>query len=381
VPPQTIGRPVSALVGAPVWEVFPEVVGSAEHAAALRAMSERTAVKIVWFFERVGRRFEQHAIPTSAGLVVVVDDVTEREEEARHCEQLLAIGEVLAQVMTVAEVAAVAQEHALPTLGAAGGALVLVNDAAGLARSTGWTGVNERFAERWSEFPLHRRTPSIGAYRTGRPVVVEDLAAARERYPHLVADLTRIGRHTVAAFPLISAGQRLGALVANFSTRALTARDRSFIATVAAMCAQALTRPRLFDAEKRSIDALQRHLLPRQLPNVAHVDLAVRYDSSGSGVDISGDWFDVVPLPAGAVGLVIGDVEGHDVEAAALMGLLRSAVRAYALEGHPPAVILDRSNRFLAGLQADRLVTMSYLQLQPTEHLVPGRPCGRPVPG
>lgn len=92
--------------------------------------------------------------------------------------------------------------------------------------------------------------------------------------------------------------------------------------------------------------------------------------SGAAGVDIGGDWFDVVPLPAGAVGLIVGDVEGHDVEAAALMGLLRSAVRAYALEGHPPAVILDRSNQFLAGLHADRLVTVSYLQLHPTEHLV-----------
>lgn len=277
-----IGRAPAELVGTPVWEVFPEVVGTPEHAAALRAMAERTPVKIVWFFDRVGRWLEQHAIPTPAGLVVVVDDVTEREEDARRGEHLLAISEALAQAMTVAEVATVAQEHALPTLGAAGGALVLIDEAAGVARSTGWSGMSAEFAQRWAEFPLTPPTPGIDAYRTGQPVIVDDLAAAEERYPHLVSDLTQIGRHTVAAFPLVSAGRRLGALVANFTTRTLSGRDRSFIATVAAMCAQALTRARLFDAEKRSIDTLQRHLLPRQLPTVAHVDLAVGYDSAGS---------------------------------------------------------------------------------------------------
>ncbi len=148
-----IGRPVDELVGAPVWDVFPDVVGSPEHAAALRAMSERTAVKIVWFFDRVGRWFEQHAIPTPAGLVVVVDDVTDREEEARRADQLLAIGEALAQAMTVADVAAVAQNSALPVLGAAGGALVLVDEAQGVARSTGWTGMDEKVDHRLGGVP------------------------------------------------------------------------------------------------------------------------------------------------------------------------------------------------------------------------------------
>jgi serine phosphatase RsbU (regulator of sigma subunit)/anti-sigma regulatory factor (Ser/Thr protein kinase) len=177
------------------------------------------------------------------------------------------------------------------------------------------------------------------------------------------------GREAVAAFPLISAGAPLGSLVAYFARRSLSARHRSFMATVAAMCAQAITRAHLFDAEKRSVEALQRHLLPQRLPDITDVEIAVRYDPSGSTVDIGGDWFDVIALPGGAAGLVIGDVEGHDVEAAALMGLVRSAVRAYALEGHPPAFILDRANLFLAGLHAQRLVTVSYVQLHPGEHL------------
>jgi PAS domain S-box-containing protein len=373
-----IGRPAQELVGAAVWDVFPQVVGTPEHAAALRAMTERTAVKIVWFFDRVGRWFEQHALPTPAGLVIVVDDVTDREEDARRADQLLSLGQALAQAITVEQVDAVAREQLFPLLGAAGGTLVLVDEAQRLARTTGWVGADEQAVRRWTEYPLDPATPAIDAYRTGQPVVLEDLADARLRYPHVAEDLARLGRRTLGAFPMISAGRSLGALVANFRDRPLTARDRSFLATVAGMCAQAVTRAQLFDADKRSVQALQRHLLPRQLPDIPGVAVAVQYESSGAGVDIGGDWFDVVPLPGGAVGLVIGDVEGHDVEAAALMGLVRSAVRAYALEGHPPALILDRANQYLAGLHADRLVTVCYLQLHPAEQLVITASAGHP---
>ena len=365
-----IGRPAGDVVGEQVWDVFPEVVGSPQHAAVVRAMDERVAVKIVWFFDTVGRWYEQQVLPVDAGLVVVVDDVTEREQDAERAEQLLGVADELAQAMSVDEVAAVAQQEALPLLGAVGGALVLVDEGYGVARSVGWVGLDERVRSRWGTFALTTATPSLDAYRTGEPVVVEDITEARDRYPDLVDSLAANGPRTVVAFPLVSAGRSLGALVAHFPLREVSPRDRSFIATVAAMCAQALTRARLFDAEQRSIEALQQHLLPRVVPEVPGVELGVLYESSESTVNIGGDWFDVVVLPGGAVGLVIGDVEGHDVEAAAFMGLVRSAVRAYALDGLPPALILDRANRFLAGLHVHRLVTVAYLQLQPREHLV-----------
>ena len=364
-----IGRRAEDVVGAAVWEIFAEVVGTPEHAAAVRAMNERTAVRIVWFFDQVGRWYEQHAIPTPQGLVIVVDDVTEREEDARRAERLLAVGNALAQAMSVGDVAAVTREQVLPLLGAVGGALVLVDAPHGVARTAEWVGLDPSLARRWKESSLSETSPCTDAYHVAGPIVLDDLAAARKRYPHLVHESSPVGRHTVAAFPLVSASTPLGALVAHFDHRCLTARDQHLMATIAAMCAQAVTRARLFDAERRSVEALQRHLLPQCLPEITDVDIAVRYQSSDSTVDIGGDWFDVVPLPGGAVGLVIGDVEGHDVEAAALMGLIRSAVRAYALEGHPPAFILERANQYLNGLDAQRLVTVSYLQLNATEHL------------
>jgi anti-sigma regulatory factor (Ser/Thr protein kinase) len=93
---------------------------------------------------------------------------------------------------------------------------------------------------------------------------------------------------------------------------------------------------------------------------------------------VGGDWYDVIPLEGGAVGLVMGDVEGHDLDAAALMGLCRSAVRAYALEGHPPSLVAARANILLAGLELGRMVTMSYTHLQPLERLVTVVSAGHP---
>ena len=87
-------------------------------------------------------------------------------------------------------------------------------------------------------------------------------------------------------------------------------------------------------------------MLPRTVPAVPGVTTAVRYLPAGSGLQIGGDWYDVVPLPGGHVGLVIGDVQGHDVHAAGIMGQLRIALRAYAAEGHPPAAVMARASRF-----------------------------------
>ncbi len=152
--------------------------------------------------------------------------------------------------------------------------------------------------------------------------------------------------------------------------RELGAGDRQFLSTAAAMAAQALVRAELLDVERRSVRALQRSLLPSSLPRVPGLEVVARYAASDHNAQVGGDWYDVVPLAGGAVALVLGDVEGHDLEAAALMGLVRSAVRAYALEGHPPAVLMARANTFLAGLSLNRIVTLSYSQLHPSELLV-----------
>lgn len=376
---EIIGRPAVEVVGEHVWEVFAEVVGTPQHAACVRAMEQRTRERVESFFPTVGRWLQQDALPVPGGLVIVVSDITEQLLAGQRSAQLVAVGEALARASSFDQVDAALVDTAFPLIGASGGVVLLADDERGVLRAVRWSGVDEEVQRAFAEVPLALSTPGTRAYLTGASVFVADLAEVVRDYPGISDALQRVGRHTVAALPLTSGDTRLGALVVIFATaRQLSDGDRQFLETVAAMAAQALLRARLLDAERRSIAALQRSLLPQDVPAVPGLEVAVRYQASEVDADVGGDWYDVIALEGGAVGLVMGDVEGHDLGAAALMGLVRSAVRAYALEGHPPAVVLAHANAFLAGLDLGRLVTVSYAHLHPLERLITTVSAGHP---
>jgi hypothetical protein len=153
-----IGRPAADVVGAEVWAVFPEVVGTPQYDAVQRAMRERTRERVVWFFDSVGRWFEQHALPVADGLVVLVNDITEQQAGASRAEQLVLVGEALAGAPTPEQVNWIVAEHVFCLIGAAGGALVVVDEGHDVMRSLGWSGMDERMAQQWSRYPLARRT-------------------------------------------------------------------------------------------------------------------------------------------------------------------------------------------------------------------------------
>ena len=376
-----IGRPVEECVGQYVWDLFPEVVGTPQYDAITTAMAQRTKERFVWFFDTTERWYEQIALPVADGLVIVVNDITGQQEELRRSERLVEVGAALASAATVEQVHSVVIERVLPTLGACGGTLMLVDEERAQLVSVGWSGVDDAAARRFARTPLTARTPSVEAYRTGELVVASGAREMSDRFPDVAEAMSRMGRSTAAALPLSSAGLRLGTLALTFvEERQLTVGDRQFLSTTAAMVAQALLRARLLDAERRSLGEMQRHLLPSAIPEVPGLDVAVGYAASDQAVEVGGDWYDVVVLPDGGLGIVMGDIEGHDLAAAAAMGLVRSAVRAYAGEGHPPAVVLGRTNEFVTGLSLDRIVTLVYAQLHPRDRLVTCVSAGHPPP-
>lgn len=126
--------------------------------------------------------------------------------------------------------------------------------------------------------------------------------------------------------------------------------------------AQSLQRAVLYEQEHDLAEGLQQAMLPRRIPEVPGAQIAVRYRSARLGRDIGGDWYDVIPLPGGRVGAVIGDVQGHDTHAAAVMGQLRIVLRAYAAEGHTPATVMARASVFLHELDTDRFATCTYAE-------------------
>jgi anti-sigma regulatory factor (Ser/Thr protein kinase) len=135
-----------------------------------------------------------------------------------------------------------------------------------------------------------------------------------------------------------------------------------------------------YDRQHRIAETLQRALLPQDLPAVDGLALAARYLPAEVGFKAGGDWYDVIPLAGGKVGLVIGDVAGHGLEAASVMGQLRMAVRAYALEGHRPSDVVAHADSVLRVVAPDEIATMAYAEVDPASGAVRFVSAGHPPP-
>jgi serine phosphatase RsbU (regulator of sigma subunit) len=145
--------------------------------------------------------------------------------------------------------------------------------------------------------------------------------------------------------------------------------------------ARALTETaRRADRERDNALVLQRGILPPEIPAVPGASVAVRYLPGDTGVEVGGDWYDAIELPCGDVAFAIGDVLGHNLEAAARMGQARSALRAYATDGHRPAAVIERLNRLLTRTDPDFMGTCCYLQFSPGSHFVTLVSAGHPPP-
>jgi serine phosphatase RsbU (regulator of sigma subunit) len=121
-----------------------------------------------------------------------------------------------------------------------------------------------------------------------------------------------------------------------------------------------------YASEHNIAETLQRSLLP-VLPDLPGLDLAARYLASGAGQQVGGDWFDVFPISGGRVGLAVGDVIGHDLEAASAMAQIRAALRAYAVHGDPPATVITALGHLVDTFSLTQLVTVVYGVLEPVD--------------
>ncbi|ATL29169.1 ATP-binding SpoIIE family protein phosphatase [Streptomyces formicae] len=203
----------------------------------------------------------------------------------------------------------------------------------------------------FSAMPLDTDYPAAEVVRTGRAVYLSTPEDYRRRYPAAWPLASRFERQSWAFLPLTVAGRTMGAWMAAFTYPvSFTPDERSVLTTVARMLAQALSRAGVAESERELTEGLQRSMLPTLGPKIPGMSVAARYVPTGGGLQVGGDWYDMIPLPNGRIAFVIGDVQGHDVRAAGLMGQLRIALRAYASEGHRPDAVLSRATRFLSGI-------------------------------
>lgn len=180
--------------------------------------------------------------------------------------------------------------------------------------------------------------------------------------------LADVGPGGLAVLPLPAAGRMAGACLIGWDTpHEFGPDERALLTASAGLAGQALMRAHAFDAEHELVGMLQRQLLPRRLPKLPGAVAVARYLPSTAGLELGGDWYDVIPLPDNHVALVIGDVQGHSAGAATLMGQMRTALRAYAVEGHPPDVVVSHANRLLTDMETDLFATCAYVDLDMEE--------------
>ncbi|EDY42874.1 ATP-binding SpoIIE family protein phosphatase [Streptomyces sp. SPB074] len=268
---------------------------------------------------------------------------------------LLDAGRALAEARSTTEVLRVAAGLSMPGFSPDGLAVFgIENDHLTVV---GHHGHRRDAAAPFAEVALDADYPAAEVIRTGRAIYLSSPKDYRERYPATWPLVAAFNRKSWAFLPLVAAGRTMGAWLAAFTYPvSFTADERSVLATVARMLAQALSRAGIADSQRALSEDLQRSMLPRLGPAMPGMSLAARYVPTGGGLRVGGDWYDMIPLPSGRTALVIGDVQGHDVRAAGLMGQLRIAVRAYASEGHRADVVLTRATRFLHGISETREV-------------------------
>ncbi|WP_455353868.1 SpoIIE family protein phosphatase [Streptomyces sp. SYSU K217416] len=205
--------------------------------------------------------------------------------------------------------------------------------------------------------------PMSEVVRTLQPRFIVSREEFASCYPVLWPHIEPLDVGSGVYLPLIAQARPIGVLGLLYARHGdFTREEGNVLVALASSIAQSLQRAILFEQEHDLAEGLQQAMLPRRIPDIPGADIAVRYRSAHSRQDIGGDWYDVIPLPGGRVGVMIGDVQGHDTDAAAIMGQLRIVLRAYVAEGHPPATAMARASAFLHELDSDRFATGTYAE-------------------
>lgn len=276
--------------------------------------------------------------------------------------RVLQLGSALTEAVTAREVCDAVADQLLPAVGGHRLAISVVEEQR--LRMLSQRGYSERFLARFEGTPLHARLPVTDALTSGAPLFVESRQELLDTYPGIPTG----DCNSWAFLPLIASNHPVGACMIGFDdVHHFPSEERGLLTALGGLVAQALERARLYDSEFALARGLQNALLPHRLPSVPGLRVTGRYLPGTRGMDIGGDWYDVIPTgeEGEEVALIVGDVEGHNVPAAAAMGQLRSAVRAFVTAGHQPCDVVASTNRLLLDLGPTPLASCCYACFHP----------------
>ncbi|CAL9628364.1 hypothetical protein SUDANB96_06049 [Streptomyces sp. enrichment culture] len=291
--------------------------------------------------------------------------------------QVLTLAGALTEAVGAQDVVQLVADEIAPAVGAQ--AVVVLGSRANRLHVLGHRGYPDpHIVERFDGAPLTQQTPGVHALNTGVPAFFESRAQLERLYPARLA--TPDGFAAWAYLPLIASGRPVGTCVLAYAEpHPFPTDERAVLISLSGLIALALERALLYDAKHQLAHGLQAALLPHSLPPLPGVTAAARYLPATRGMDIGGDFYDLVPT-AGEAAAVIGDVQGHNVTAAGLMGQLRTAVRAYTTVGQAPEQVMTSTNRLLIDLGADLFASCLYLRLDPAHGRAVMARAGHPPP-
>ncbi|MBB6171055.1 serine phosphatase RsbU (regulator of sigma subunit)/PAS domain-containing protein [Nocardiopsis mwathae] len=331
-------------------------------------------------FDRTGEERSLHARARFVDgerprLIGIIDDVTEhvqlvrrladrRRIEAAQGRQVTELAAKLVSATTIDEVTGLLTDEFVPIFGGTSAHVMLVVDGA-LRASPASSRKSEAIAMIDGRDAADTAYPMGAVVQDRQPRFFESRAEAVERFPAAAEILHHTSAQSWATVPIF--GDRRVALgvwqVAWNQPHHATPDERALMLTLAGLAGQALQRVSRQQAELELADAMQRRMLPPLIPGFAALDIAVRYLPARAGWRVCGDFYDVIKLPDDKVGLVVGDVQGHGVEAAAAMGQIRVAFRAYATNQSDPGTVLAETNRLLGETGEIVFATCGYLVL------------------
>ena len=313
----------------------------------------------------------------AAGVACMIREVT---EHANNQHRLALVDEAGARIGTTLDITRTAEELldvAIPRLADAGAVDLLATVIDGDQRAPHAQDQKMHLQRAAVQWPAHRPAPPEYLRHTwaetdpakqyhqsliaGVPVYLPAFGAMTPEQIRELDSVTGLGRllaargagaHSLITLPLIARGAIMGTVVLYrlAGSRPFTRADLALARDLVARAAVSMDNARHYTRERATALVLQRGLLPRQIPKVPGLQFACRYVPAETAAEVGGDWFDVIPLPRGRCALTVGDVTGHDIRAASLMGQLRTATRTLATLDLAPAQILTRLDQITTDL-------------------------------
>jgi len=305
----------------------------------------------------------------------------EEQRSRRRAERLQSMTAALSNALTTGDVARVVVDAVGGAVAADAVGLATVDEDEHTAGVLAWSGVHEEDISPLLACQSDSGTPARWVVRARASLQFELAAALEQEFPAVTDAVARSRQESFVFVPLVAGRRTNAVLIASWSEQhRLSPDDKSFVEVLAAQAAQALDRARHFESEQTIAETLQRSVLPVALPRVEGVQLAARYLPGSAQLDVGGDWFDALTLPDGRLCLVVGDVVGKGVQAAASMAQLRNAIRAFSVEPLRPSSALARLNRLAEDVLDTTFATLVYIVLDPTTGICRMASAGHPPP-